>query len=70
MPQPENDEMFMTRGKMIQQIIVDLGGRAAEEMVFDDITTGASQDIKQATADRKGNDHKVWNVFQARSREL
>ena len=50
MPQPENDEMFMTKGKMIQQIIVDLGGRAAEEMVFDDITTGASQDIKQATA--------------------
>ncbi|MCI6638622.1 MAG: ATP-dependent zinc metalloprotease FtsH [Bilifractor sp.] len=50
MPQPENDEMFMTRGKMLQQIIVDLGGRAAEEMVFDDITTGASQDIKQATA--------------------
>jgi len=50
MPQPENDTMFMTRRKMIQQIIVDLGGRAAEEMVFDDITTGASQDIKQATA--------------------
>ncbi|MGN0363111.1 MAG: ATP-dependent zinc metalloprotease FtsH [Bilifractor sp.] len=50
MPQPENDTMFMTRRKMMQQIIVDLGGRVAEEMVFDDITTGASQDIKQATA--------------------
>ena len=50
MPQPENDDMFNTRGKMLQQITVDLGGRVAEEMVFDDITTGASQDIKQATA--------------------
>ena len=50
MPQPENDNMFMTRGKMLQQIIVDLGGRVAEEMIFDDITTGASQDIRQATA--------------------
>jgi cell division protease FtsH len=49
MPQPENDDMFMTKGRMIQQIIADLGGRTAEEMVFDDITTGASQDIKQAT---------------------
>ena len=50
MPQPENDDMFSTRGKMLQQITVDLGGRVAEEMIFDDITTGASQDIKQATA--------------------
>ena len=50
MPQPETDNMFMTRGKMLQQIIVDLGGRVAEEMIFDDITTGASQDIRQATA--------------------
>ena len=50
MPLPEKDEMFNTRGKMIQNIIVDLGGRAAEAIVFDDITTGASQDIKQATA--------------------
>lgn len=49
MPQPENDNMFSTRGRMIQQITVDLGGRAAEEIIFDDITTGASQDIKQAT---------------------
>ena len=49
MPQPENDDMFNTKGKMLQQIIVDLGGRVAEELVFDDITTGASQDIKQAT---------------------
>ena len=50
MPQPENDEMFNTRGKMLQRITVALGGRVAEEMIFDDITTGASQDIKQATA--------------------
>ena len=50
MPQPENDDMFNTRGKMLQRITVSLGGRVAEEMVFDDITTGASQDIKQATA--------------------
>lgn len=49
MPINENDEMFNTKGKMLQEIIVDLGGRVAEEMIFDDITTGASQDIKQAT---------------------
>ena len=49
MPQPENDDMFMTRKRMMQQIVADLGGRTAEEMIFDDITTGASQDIKQAT---------------------
>ncbi len=49
MPLPEKDEMFNTRGKMLQTIVVDLGGRAAESIVFDDITTGASQDIKQAT---------------------
>ncbi|MCR4699931.1 MAG: ATP-dependent zinc metalloprotease FtsH [Bacteroidaceae bacterium] len=49
MPLPEKDEMFNTKGKMLQNIVVDLGGRAAEEIVFDDITTGASQDIKQAT---------------------
>lgn len=49
MPLPERDEMFNTKGKMLQNIIVSLGGRVAEELVFDDITTGASQDIKQAT---------------------
>ena len=49
MPLPEKDEMFNTKGKMLQNIVVDLGGRAAEEIVFEDITTGASQDIKQAT---------------------
>ncbi len=49
MPLSENDEMFNTKGRMLQEIVVDLGGRVAEEMVFDDITTGASQDIKQAT---------------------
>jgi cell division protease FtsH len=50
MPLPEKDEMFNTRGRMLQDIIVSLGGRVAEELVFDDITTGASQDIKQATS--------------------
>ena len=50
MPLPEKDEMFNTKGKMLQDITVSLGGRVAEELVFDDITTGASQDIKQATA--------------------
>lgn len=49
MPLPERDEMFNTRGKMLQDITVALGGRIAEEEVFGDITTGASQDIKQAT---------------------
>ena len=50
MPLPEKDEMFNTKGKMLQNIMVSLGGRIAEELVFDDITTGASQDIKQATS--------------------
>ena len=50
MPLPERDDMFDTRGKMLQDITVALGGRVAEEEVFDDITTGASQDIKQATS--------------------
>ena len=50
MPLPEKDEMFNTRGQMLQDITVSLGGRVAEELVLDDITTGASQDIKQATA--------------------
>ncbi|MGN1142457.1 MAG: ATP-dependent zinc metalloprotease FtsH [Oliverpabstia sp.] len=49
MPLPNKDEMFNTRGKMLENIQVCLGGRIAEELVFDDITTGASQDIKQAT---------------------
>lgn len=49
MPLPEKDDMFNTKGKMLQDITVALGGRVAEEEVFDDITTGASQDIKQAT---------------------
>lgn len=49
MPLPERDDMFNTKGKMLQNIIVGLGGRIAEEMIFDDITTGASQDIKQCT---------------------
>ena len=49
MPLPEKDEMFNTRGRMLQDIMVDLGGRIAEELIFKDVTTGASQDIKQAT---------------------
>ena len=49
MPLPEKDEAYMTRGRMLQHIMVALGGRIAEELIFDDITTGASQDIKQAT---------------------
>lgn len=49
MPLPEKDEMFNTKSRMMQDIIVSLGGRVAEELIFDDITTGASQDIKQAT---------------------
>ncbi len=50
MPLPEKDDMFETRGEMLQHIMVCLGGRIAEELIFEDITTGASQDIKQATA--------------------
>lgn len=50
MPLPETDDMQMTKGKMLQNIMVSLGGRIAEEIIFDDITTGASQDIKQATS--------------------
>lgn len=50
MPFPEKDDMFNTKGHMLQEITVSLGGRVAEEEIFDDITTGASQDIKQATA--------------------
>ena len=50
MPLPEKDEMFNTKSKMLQEIVVGLGGRVAEELIFDDVTTGASQDIKQATA--------------------
>ena len=50
MPLPEKDEIYNTKGQMLQEITVSLGGRVAEEEIFDDITTGASQDIKQATA--------------------
>ncbi len=50
MPQMEKDNMFQTKGRMLQSILVGLGGRIAEELVFDDITTGASQDIKQVTS--------------------
>ena len=49
MPLPERDDMFMTKGRMLQEIMVSLGGRIAEEIIFDDITTGASSDIKRAT---------------------
>ena len=53
MPLPERDEMFLTRGKMMQDIVASLGGRIAESLIFDDVTTGASQDIKQATSTAK-----------------
>ena len=50
MPLPESDEQYITKGRLLQQIMVSLGGRIAEELAFDDITAGASQDIRQATA--------------------
>ncbi len=53
MPLPEKDEMFLTKGKMLQDIMVSLGGRIAEELIFDDITTGASSDIKRATKEAR-----------------
>ena len=53
MPLPEKDEMFLTKGKMLQDIMVSLGGRIAEEIIFDDITTGASSDIKKATKEAR-----------------
>ena len=53
MPLPEKDEMFMTKGRMLNDIVVDLGGRVAEEMFFDDITTGASHDLKMATKEAR-----------------
>lgn len=68
MPLPEKDDMFETRGQMLQHIMVCLGGRIAEELIFEDITTGASQDIRQATAlakamvTRYGMSHKLGMV--------
>jgi cell division protease FtsH len=53
MPLPEKDEMFMSKGKMLQDIMVTLGGRIAEEIIFGDITTGASSDIKRATKEAR-----------------
>ena len=53
MPLPAKDEMFLTRGKMLQEIMVSLGGRIAEELIFDDVTTGASSDIQKATAEAR-----------------
>ncbi|MEE8841232.1 MAG: ATP-dependent zinc metalloprotease FtsH [Eubacteriales bacterium] len=53
MPLPERDELFNTRGRMMQDIMVAMGGRVAEELIFDDITTGASQDLKQATQEAR-----------------
>lgn len=53
MPLPEKDEMFLTKGRMLQDIMVSLGGRIAEEVIFDDITTGASSDIKKATEEAR-----------------
>lgn len=60
MPLPEKDEMFYTKGRMIQDITVALGGRVAEELIFDDITTGAAQDIKSAIPDGAGDGDPVW----------
>ena len=59
----EKDEMFNTKGKMLQNIMVDLGGRIAEEIIFKDVTTGASQDIKQASKLQKLNDEEVTGVI-------
>lgn len=53
MPLPEKDEMFITRGRMLQDIMVSLGGRIAEQLIFDDYTTGASSDIKKATKEAR-----------------
>ena len=53
MPLPEKDEMFLTKKRMLHDIMVLLGGRIAEEIIFDDITTGASNDIKRATAEAR-----------------
>ena len=53
MPLPENDEIFNTKGKMLQDITTLLGGRVAEELIFGDITTGASNDIKRATSEAR-----------------
>lgn len=53
MPLPEKDEMFLTKSKMLQDIMVSLGGRIAEEIIFKDITTGASSDIKKATKEAR-----------------
>ena len=53
MPLPEKDEMFHTKGQMLQEIMVSLGGRIAEEIIFDDITTGASSDIQTATKEAR-----------------
>ena len=53
MPLPEKDEMFLTKGRMLQDIMVSLGGRIAESLIFDDITTGASSDIKKATEEAR-----------------
>ncbi len=76
MPLPEKDELFNTRGRMMQDIIVALGGRVAEELVFDDITTGASQDLKTATATAKamvtkyGFSARIGHVSYASSDEV
>ena len=73
MPLPGEDEMFNTKGRMLQHIQVSLGGRIAEELVFGDVTTGASQDIKQATALAKAmvmqygmSERPVWSITAAR----
>ena len=70
MPLPEKDEMFNTKGKMLQDIEVSLGGRIAEELIFGDITTGASQDIKQATSVARAMVTQVRHVREGGSGQL
>ena len=62
MPLPDNDEMFNTKGKMLQDIMTLLGGRVAEEIIFGDITTGASNDIKQCHCNSQKHGNEIWYV--------
>ena len=61
-PLPDNDEMFNTKGKMLQDIMTLLGGRIAEEIIFGDITTGASNDIKTCNCDSQKYGYEIRNV--------
>ena len=70
MPLPGKDEMFMTRGRMLHDIMVSLGGRIAEELILDDITTGASCDIQKVTRHREAHGHALRYVGQDRYDQL